>query len=49
MMLLEDLEESNEAGIINERMEANVSNKNQNISALDSNIVSNRDGEQQAP
>ena len=43
-MLMDDLEESNEAGIINEQMEANVSKQVDIVSALgDSNIVSNRD------
>ena len=43
-MLMDDLEESNEAGVINEQMEANVSKQVENVSALgDSNIVSNRD------
>ena len=45
-MLMDDLEESNEAGVINEQMEANVSKQVENVSALgDSNIVSNRDTE----
>ena len=44
-MLVEDLEESNEAGEINERMEAdNHSKQVEIVSAFeDSNVVSNRD------
>lgn len=45
-MMIEELEESNEACVIGERMEANVSKQLDIVSALeDSNIVvSNRDG-----
>ena len=43
-MLIEDIEESNEAGVINERLEGNISKHVDIVSAFgDSNIVSNRE------
>ena len=47
-MLIEDIEESNEAGVINERLEGNISKHVDIVSAFgDSNIVSNRESPQE--